>query len=83
MYAKVLSIEYPNIPIHVFKPGKVDTPMQEIIRKTNKEDFPAVSSFISEYESGNLIKPQNVAKHLLSVIQSMEKPDVVFSTSPL
>ncbi|MEC8459252.1 MAG: SDR family NAD(P)-dependent oxidoreductase [Bacteroidota bacterium] len=83
MYAKVLSTEYPNIPIHVFKPGKVDTPMQEIIRKANKEDFPAVSSFISEYESGKLIKPQNVAKHLLSVIQSIEKPDVVFSISPL
>jgi benzil reductase ((S)-benzoin forming) len=83
MYARVLSMEHPNTPIHVFKPGKVDTPMQETIRKTNKEDFPAVSSFIAEHESGNLIKPQNVAKRLLSVIQSKEKPDVVFSTSPI
>jgi benzil reductase ((S)-benzoin forming) len=83
MYARVLSQEHPNIPIHVFKPGKVDTPMQETIRNTNKEDFPAVSAFIAEHESGNLIKPESVAEELLRVIQLKEKPEVVFSTSPI
>jgi len=83
MYARVLSQEHPNIPIHVFKPGKVDTPMQETIRNTNKEDFPAVSGFIAEHESGNLIKPESVAEELLRVLQLKEKPEVVFSTSPI
>ena len=83
MYAKVLSQEYPRVPVHVFKPGKVDTPMQETIRKTKKSDFPAVSSFIAEHESGKLIKPESVAKRLLHVIQSKEKPAVVFSISQM
>jgi hypothetical protein len=57
--------------------------MQETIRNTNKEDFPAVSAFIAEHESGNLIKPESVAEELLRVIQLKEKPEVVFSTSPI
>lgn len=83
MYAEVLAEEYPNVPIHAFTPGKVDTPMQAEIRNTTEADFPSVAHFIEEYETGNLVKPETVAERLLHVIASSEKPGVVFPISQI
>lgn len=83
MYAEVLAQEYPKVPIHAFKPGKVDTPMQAQIRNTTAEDFPSVAHFIEEYETGNLVRPETVAERLLHVIASSDKPTVVFPISQI
>ncbi len=83
MYAEVLAQEYPQVPIHAFKPGKVDTPMQAQIRNTTTENFPSVAHFIEEYETGNLVKPETVAERLLHVIASDDKPGVVFPISQI
>ena len=83
MYAEVAAQEYPDVAIHAFKPGKVDTPMQAQIRKTTIEDFPSVAHFIEEYELGNLVDPNTVAERLLYVIEAQEKPSVVFPISQI
>tara|TARA_B100000900_G_scaffold393251_1_gene389545 strand:+ start:11032 stop:11742 length:711 start_codon:yes stop_codon:yes gene_type:complete len=83
MYAEVVALEYPDVAIHVFKPGKVDTPMQAQIRNTKSEDFPSVPHFIEEYESGNLVDSNTVAERLLYVIEAQDKPSVVFPISQI
>jgi len=83
MYAEVAAQEYPDVAIHAFKPGKVDTPMQAQIRTTATKDFPSVAHFIEEYESGNLVDPNTVAERLLYVIEAQEKPSIVFPISQI
>lgn len=46
------------------RPGVVDTPMQEQIRDTSSELFPAVDTFIGFKEKGELISAEHVAKFL-------------------
>lgn len=83
MYAEVIAQEYPEVPIHAFKPGKVDTPMQAEIRSASQDDFPSVGHFIEEFETGNLVDPNTVANKLLHVAQSEQKPSVVFALSQI
>jgi NAD(P)-dependent dehydrogenase (short-subunit alcohol dehydrogenase family) len=81
MYAEVLAQEYPDVPIHAFKPGKVDTPMQAEIRNTTADDFPAVDHFIDEYNQGNLVRPETVAQRLLHLIEHPQEHPVVVALS--
>lgn len=83
MYAEVLAQEYPEVPIHAFKPGKVDTPMQEEIRNTTAADFPAVDHFIDEYNQGNLVPPETVAQRLLQLIAHPTDHPVVVALSQI
>ena len=81
MYASVLAKEHPELRIHAFRPGKVNTPMQAEIRATTAEDFPGVGHFVEEFESGNLVLPETVAASLLHVIERKDEIPVIFSTS--
>ena len=81
MYALVLAKEHPELRIHAFRPGKVNTPMQAEIRATTEEDFPGVAHFIEEFESGSLVLPEAVATSLLHVIDRKDEIPVIFSTS--
>lgn len=83
MYAEVLQQEYPDVRIHAFKPGKVDTPMQAEIRATHQQDFPAVDAFKEEYEQGKLVAPETVAAKLLKVIEGPAEQPVVFALSQI
>jgi benzil reductase ((S)-benzoin forming) len=81
MYASVLAKEHPELRIHAFRPGKVNTPMQAEIRATTEEDFPGVAHFVEEFESGSLVLPETVATSLLHVIDRKDEIPVIFSTS--
>lgn len=81
MYASVLAKEHPELRIHAFRPGKVNTPMQAEIRATSIEDFPGVGHFVEEFESGSLVLPETVAASLLHVIERKDEIPVIFSTS--
>ena len=81
MYAEVLAKEHPGNRIHAFMPGKVNTPMQAEIRATSTEDFPDVTHFVEEFESGNLVLPETVASTLLRVVEMEAEIPVIFSIS--
>jgi len=51
-------------------PGVIDTPMQEKIRSTSKEDLPSLDRFIGFHENKQLAVPASVAERLLSVLES-------------
>jgi len=51
-------------------PGIIDTPMQETIRATSKEDLPSLDRFIGFKESKQLAEPSAVAQRLLAVLES-------------
>jgi benzil reductase ((S)-benzoin forming) len=54
-------------------PGVIDTGMQEEIRGVSKENFPDVANFIQYQESGQLRKPEAVAKTVFRILS--EKPE--------
>ena len=51
-------------------PGVIDTPMQEKIRSTSKEDLPTLERYIGFHEGKQLASPGSVATRLLSVLES-------------
>ena len=51
-------------------PGVIDTPMQETIRATSKDDLPSLERFIGFKESKQLADPKAVAQRLLEVLES-------------
>lgn len=59
------------------RPGVVDTPMQELIRQKDEEEFPDVSRFRQLKEQGTLMDPTEVAIFLDWLLN--ETDDVEFS----
>lgn len=55
-----------------FSPGVMDTEMQEVIRKSKKEDFTEVEQFIEFNEKGMLRSPDFVASVILDLILNQE-----------
>jgi benzil reductase ((S)-benzoin forming) len=51
-------------------PGVIDTPMQETIRATSKDDLPSLERFIGFKENKQLADPVTVAQRLLKVLES-------------
>jgi NAD(P)-dependent dehydrogenase (short-subunit alcohol dehydrogenase family) len=51
-------------------PGIIDTPMQETIRATPKDDLPTLERYIGFKESKQLAAPLAVAQRLLIVLES-------------
>lgn len=51
-------------------PGIIDTPMQETIRATSKQDLPSLDRFIGFKENKQLADPASVAQRLLKVLES-------------
>ncbi|NOX90074.1 MAG: SDR family NAD(P)-dependent oxidoreductase [Calditrichaeota bacterium] len=50
------------------RPGVVDTPMQNQLRKTKREVFPAIDRFLQLKEEGKLIPPEKVAEFIADVL---------------
>ena len=80
-YAEVVAKEYPMVRIHAFRPGKVDTPMQAVIRESSSTSFADKAHFVEAFEQGELVQPQFVAQKLLKVFVSKTEIPVIFSTS--
>jgi len=59
------------------RPGVVDTPMQDVIRGTSKEDFPMVDRFIGFKKERQLADPAMVARFIEWVL--CETSDEAFS----
>mgnify|MGYP003342004061 CR=1 FL=1 len=80
-YAEVVAMEHPKVRIHAFRPGKVDTPMQAVIRESSSQAFADKAHFIDAHEQGELVKPEQVAQKLLQVFVADSEIPVIFSTS--
>lgn len=52
-YAEVVAKEHPGVRIHAFRPGKVDTPMQAVIRESSSTAFADKAHFVEAFEQGN------------------------------
>lgn len=59
-------MEHSPIKVFAVAPGVVDTYMQEIIRKTDEEDFSKLDKFHSLKTSGGLYQAKDVARKLIS-----------------
>lgn len=82
-YAEVLAKEHPNMKVHAFRPGKVDTPMQAEIRNSSADGFPMHGSFVDAFEQGELVRPETVAEAILrAVLEPLDLP-VIFSISEI
>ena len=73
--------EHPDVRIHAFRPGKVDTPMQTVIRESSSTAFVDKAHFVEAYEQGELVQPKFVAEKLLEVFVSKTEIPVIFSIS--
>jgi benzil reductase ((S)-benzoin forming) len=62
MFFSVLKKQSPDISVHEFEPGVVDTPMQEKLRQS---DFPDVATFKTYKDSGRLRDANEVAGELI------------------
>jgi len=69
MFTRVASLEYDNksIRIAAISPGPFESGMQEKVRSTSKEDFPAKDKFVNLHESGKLLKPEIIAPIILEI----------------
>ena len=65
--------------VYSVAPGVVHTPMQALIRKTNKEDFSAVNQFVDYYENDELILPEIVADKLQKLLDLPYDSAVIYS----
>ena len=57
-----------NIRVGSLRPGVVDTPMQEVVRSSDRKVFPNIDRFVQLKESNGLIQPQDVAKFTYSLL---------------
>ena len=79
MFSQVVSVEQSlttkTNPIKIFSvaPGIIDTQMQDQIRKTNKNDFSMVNTFINYKKEQQLYKPEKAAKLLISLLYNPNK----------
>lgn len=82
-YAEVVAKEYPAVKVHAFRPGKVDTPMQAVIREADDAAFAMKQGFVEDYEQGKLVAPEAVAEALLSIFTTDKPLPVVVSLTDL
>ncbi|TCK98168.1 benzil reductase ((S)-benzoin forming) [Natranaerovirga hydrolytica] len=77
MFGRCVGVEQEkeNNPVKIisFSPGIIDTPMQEIIRESNEDDFELIHKFRKFKEDGALRSPDFVAK---KVIEAINKKDL-------
>jgi hypothetical protein len=70
-YAEATQLDQgPRARIVSMAPGIIDTPMQETIRATSKDDLPSLERFIGFKESNQLADPASVAQRLLKALES-------------
>lgn len=72
MFSQVVSVEKQkdrqDLKILSVAPGIVDTPMQDEIRKVNREDFSRVDEFIEYKKENMLVSPEKVAEKFMYII---------------
>jgi benzil reductase ((S)-benzoin forming) len=70
MVYRVLDAELKDRGIRVgsVRPGVVDTPMQSIVRSSDKKVFPNLDRFIKLKEDNGLVDPNDVAKFICSLL---------------
>lgn len=61
MLIKTLCLENPDIKAVSYDPGVMDTQMQQVIRKCDKEQFERVEEFRNYFKQGLLNRPEDVA----------------------
>jgi NAD(P)-dependent dehydrogenase (short-subunit alcohol dehydrogenase family) len=66
-----------NIQVGSVRPGVVDTPMQDEVRKAKVENFPALSRFVDLKNEDKLFNPQAVADFIYKILT--ESNDQQFS----
>jgi sepiapterin reductase len=70
-YAEAAQLDQGNrARIVSMAPGVIDTPMQETIRATSKDDLPSLERFIGFKENKQLADPAAVAQRLLKALES-------------
>ncbi len=74
MLYRVLNAELNDKGIFVgsLRPGVVNTPMQDQVRKARPEFFPTLERFIQLKQEGKLIDPQLVARFAVAVLQQTD-----------
>lgn len=71
-----------TIRLYAFSPGVVDTAMQAQIRSTDQEAFSSLDRFQELHASNELLKPENVAQKLHTLIR--QRPEkVLWSVSEI
>ena len=73
MFIKCLFLEQKKkseYSVIALRPGIVDTNMQKIIRSSKKENFPKVSIHKKMHKQKKLLKPEDVARKIYSLINS-------------
>ncbi|MVW71129.1 SDR family oxidoreductase [Bordetella sp. 15P40C-2] len=70
MYTRVLKLEQGNSGVRTVSlaPGIVDTGMQETIRASDPENFPALAKFQEYHATGKLAAPADVAARILAYL---------------
>jgi NAD(P)-dependent dehydrogenase (short-subunit alcohol dehydrogenase family) len=63
MFFRVLAEERPEITVASINPGRMDTGMQGVLRRS---EFPTKQSYVDAYEEGTLGKPHDVAARIIS-----------------
>lgn len=76
---------YEKYPIKVFgfQPGKVETPMQETVRNSDKADLPTVEIFINSYKNNENFSPDLVSKILLNLLKNEPDSGVIYKAKEL
>jgi NAD(P)-dependent dehydrogenase (short-subunit alcohol dehydrogenase family) len=63
MFFRVLAEERPDLSVVSVNPGRMDTAMQAVLRRSS---FPDKGSFIDSHERGELASPAVVAARIVS-----------------
>ena len=68
-FTRVVAEELKDTPIRIvaLSPGPFDSRMQEIMRQTDKSEFPVKDRFVELHESGKLAKPEQLAPMILDI----------------
>ena len=63
MFFRVLAEERPDLTVASINPGRMDTDMQGVLRRS---EFPTKQSYVDAYRDGTLGKPHDVAARIIS-----------------
>lgn len=68
MYTQVLAREQDSVRAVSLAPGIIDTAMQQVIRSTDRRDFPSVEQFVAFHEKGHLASADTTAGQILQYL---------------
>jgi benzil reductase ((S)-benzoin forming) len=69
MFTRIVAKEIAETPVRILaiSPGPFESPMQESLRQSKPEDFPAIHKFIDLHKSGKLPHSEQVAEIILDI----------------